>query len=184
MLLRGTFQCCSSLDVGLWPICRCIGCYFSLLFPFIFFWWLYILRDKSQGVGEGTFLTGESALQLILKVGTISSLTFCMWPPCLQASNHTHTHTHTYQILLMFPVPLTSLSFRLEKALLFKGPVIAWNLPGASRLLALFSKRLISNLNYSCKVFLEIPRWDIRGKGHKDWNSADPNDILCEILNF
>ena len=96
----------------------------------------------------------------------------------------THTHTHTHQILLMFPVPLTSLSFSLEKALIFKGPVIAWNLPGASRLLALFSKRLISNLNYSCKVFLEIPRWDIRGKGHKDWNSADPNDILCEMLNF
>lgn len=129
---------------------------------------------------ERTFLTGESALQLILSVGTISSLNVFHVTPCLWASNHIHTH----QILLRFPVPLTSLSFRLEKALLFKDSAIAWNLPDTSRLLALLSKWLISNLNYSCKVFLEIPRWDIRGKGHKDWNSADPNDSLCEILNF
>lgn len=177
MLLRGTSQCWSSLDIGICPIWRCIGCYFSLLFPFVFFWWLCIFHDKSPGVSKGTFLTGESALQRILNVGTISSLLFAVRPLCLQASNHTHTsNPHVSS-------PLTSLSFRLEKALLFKGPVIAWDLSGTSRRLTLFSKQLISNLNYSCKVFLEIPRWDIRGEGHKDWNSADPSDILCEILN-
>ena len=40
---------------------------------------------------ERTFLTGESALQLILSVGTISSLMFSMWP---RVSEPATTYTH------------------------------------------------------------------------------------------
>lgn len=138
-------------------------------------------KRKVKVSAERTFLTGESALQLILNVGTISSLMFSMWP---RVSEPATTHTHTSNPSHVSSPSDFSLSFRLEKALLFKDSAIAWNLPGTSRLLALLSKWLISNLNYSCTVFLEIPRRDIRGKGHKDRNSADPNDILCEILNF